>query len=537
MAESVRVNLEKICRSISRYSPKLLLSQEEFSFIHSVTLLDKHQKQYERDILYIGEISDLPPISKLSYPVNILLCMEDDSVPSKYKVLKQVNWLLAKKCPNPSELLCDIKQLLDKQNQVLQDSLLLYNASLSGKGLQYIVDVAGDVFANPIWVADISFKVLAFTKNVSVTEPVWQKEIEKGYLSYHSINNARREGIISRVYQSEGPVILNFSQHRRLSERIIIDGKNAGFVSILECEKPFHERDVELVPLLCSILSNELKKDSLFKYNRGITYDTLIFDLLNEKAIPEEVLDSRLKYLDFKSGKYLYILNVRFLKYSQANLPLPYMRNALESRISRSTGVIYNDTIILLIIRDTRHPLFDCELDAVNTLLRENNMVAGFSLDFHRISDISKHYLQASVAIELGTRLDDSKSLFFYDDYWFYHLLSIVEDNIDIKIFCSRLLMQLLKYDRQNKTRFTESLYVYLCTGCNAAESARIFNIHRNSMDYRIKRIEELLDIKINDPVVSFSLSLSFKILLLIGEKDFINNDLLHTIMNRPSWN
>ena len=73
-------------------------------------------------------------------------------------------------------------------------------------------------------------------------------------------------------------------------------------------------------------------------------------------------------------------------------------------------------------------------------------------------------------------------------------------------------LKQLLAYDAAHHTDFYHTLYVYLCQERSIADTARALNLHRNSLLYRLKRLRELLDADLDDPLVRLHILLSYEI-------------------------
>ena len=67
-----------------------------------------------------------------------------------------------------------------------------------------------------------------------------------------------------------------------------------------------------------------------------------------------------------------------------------------------------------------------------------------------------------------------------------------------------------LKYEDEAKgTEFYNTLKEYLLHGNNVSMTSKKLYIHRNTMIYRLGKINEILDVDINDPVVSRRLMLS----------------------------
>ena len=57
----------------------------------------------------------------------------------------------------------------------------------------------------------------------------------------------------------------------------------------------------------------------------------------------------------------------------------------------------------------------------------------------------------------------------------------------------------LKKYDKKNKTNYLETLREYLNCALNTTEAVDRLFIHRNTLYYRLKKIEELCEIDLTD--------------------------------------
>ena len=65
-------------------------------------------------------------------------------------------------------------------------------------------------------------------------------------------------------------------------------------------------------------------------------------------------------------------------------------------------------------------------------------------------------------------------------------------------------------YDRENRTEYFRSVFLYLLHGKNLREAAAQLNVHRNTLDYRINRAKELFNIDFTDSGICFELLFSF---------------------------
>ena len=56
------------------------------------------------------------------------------------------------------------------------------------------------------------------------------------------------------------------------------------------------------------------------------------------------------------------------------------------------------------------------------------------------------------------------------------------------------------RYDRDNQTDLLNTLKVYLENDCNAQRCGRLLFLHRNSLVYRVHRIQEISGCNLSDP-------------------------------------
>lgn len=88
-------------------------------------------------------------------------------------------------------------------------------------------------------------------------------------------------------------------------------------------------------------------------------------------------------------------------------------------------------------------------------------------------------------------------------------LLSNLSRSPDLFPF-RKLVLPLLDYDHRRGSGLVRTLSVYFDTGTNASETADRLFLHRNSLLYRLERIQELtgLDLKESDARLALQLGL-----------------------------
>ena len=95
-------------------------------------------------------------------------------------------------------------------------------------------------------------------------------------------------------------------------------------------------------------------------------------------------------------------------------------------------------------------------------------------------------------------------------------LLSQLSRSEDLAPFRD-LVEPLVRYDRERGSDLVRTLRVYFACGANASEAADKLFLHRNSMIYRLARIEKLTGADLKNPRVGLILQLG--LLAVEGEE------------------
>ena len=148
---------------------------------------------------------------------------------------------------------------------------------------------------------------------------------------------------------------------------------------------------------------------------------------------------------------------------------------------------------------------------SLTEFMKSHNIKAGASRCFTDLSDLRFHYNEALAALSVGMHMDTGKSIYRYDEYAIYHIAQLCSDNSEM--FIHPKLTLLLNLDKKHDSSFAQSLYTYLKCNRNITDTANALHIHRNTLIYHLKRIEDLLDISVNDVDLLLHFEMSFKIM------------------------
>ena len=79
-------------------------------------------------------------------------------------------------------------------------------------------------------------------------------------------------------------------------------------------------------------------------------------------------------------------------------------------------------------------------------------------------------------------------------------LVSAIQDGAPFRHLLHPALNAIEQYDQKNQTDLLNTLKVYLENDCNAQKCGRLLFLHRNSLVYRINRIQSIAGCDLSDP-------------------------------------
>lgn len=107
----------------------------------------------------------------------------------------------------------------------------------------------------------------------------------------------------------------------------------------------------------------------------------------------------------------------------------------------------------------------------------------------------------------------EQSGIYFAENFYFENFFQTHIKDPEATEFINHYLSPLLEHDAESDSSLLETLKVFLDHHQNLAAASRALFIHRNTLLYRIDKIESLLDSKLADPSTALSLALALKFL------------------------
>jgi DNA-binding PucR family transcriptional regulator len=188
----------------------------------------------------------------------------------------------------------------------------------------------------------------------------------------------------------------------------------------------------------------------------------------------------------------------------------------LESYSKKCLFMWKGNCLILIVPVDPTHELEQVETiarsicDEIDTQMSGLIVHMGLGGYYEGIERMKKSYSEAQLALKLA-KDNGGRSYMLYRNAGIYKFLNKLSDKKIMTDFYEETLGALLRYDEENNTEFTETLRVYLEEGENTSGTIQRLYVHRNTLQYRLHRIEEILQQSLKNSEEKINLQIAFK--------------------------
>lgn len=368
--------------------------------------------------------------------------------------------------------------------------------------IQEIVEHASAMaLKNPVFVFDASFNLIAsYTKfaNADESEATARLLTNQGF-AMEEFKQAKNNRIHERIMSSEEPLEI-FNKENGFNQMLcaITTKRNWGHIVMNATNHAFTSTDRVLFYLLKRVINERMQKNEFIRNNKGYNYESYLRDLLEGKIATNKKYLDRMNYFNADFSGNFHCLVVEGAR-SGNLVDIKHIRNQFENKISNTKTLIYGDQLIVIFCVGQNQKMAREELVKAAQLCEEHGIYAGMSNLFPNITELHDYYKQALRSIEIGIQYKNEAGLFCYQDYFMQHMMNLFLQKESAKTYCHPAIRKLLEYDKENQTQLADSLIEWIKCERNASAAADSMQIHRNTMIYRLKKIDELVTVDYDD--------------------------------------
>ena len=523
------LSVEMIAESMQPFGARVVMQQERtFAFRRVQMLTPESENTLEEDVLYVSEPKVIRRLPKglLHDHFFVVRARPEDAEP----VRPGVNALLYDEQYSLGAVTNHLLTLFDRL-QTLEYQMRL--AVRAHAGLEPLMEGGRKMIPDATIVVVVSaYNIIGATRERGSGNIYVDQMLEQGYYDKDSLQLMAEAGYFEVSDRYLRPVLSvppNICNDPVILRSYIANGM---FYSFAGCYFPGRLPtmvDQELFRCFTEQLDHYFRETGFYSQSmpqrQQMIHDLLRYGEENPELVRDRARGLRLPETgDFRLGYVEFDEQASTSKAGYMVLQLRAWSNVANY------GVMQYQNSVLILFQDWHdYPvgeqlLFRERWDELLTLLGKNHAHIGVSLLFTELGRLRMGYDQARTAIEIGRKLDPDALEYHYSKYYLNDMLECYREKFALDDVIVRYLDQLAG-ERGYSNSNLLLLYHYLNTERNISLTAKRVHMHRNSVIYRLQRIQDVLNLDLDDPDVRLRLMITFKILRMEGKLPEITDE------------
>lgn len=404
---------------------------------------------------------------------------------------------LSENNPKSTFILIDPHKILEEFDSSELNNLIVLNENIT---FDELINIISDIFKKYNDIGNSLIKMLYMGYNIET-------------ILVNICNSVQLE---LNLNSSKGTVLFRnsksykyYPQRSLTSYNIREDKKLLGSLSLMENQNLSKDFQLSVFPMICEIIDSKLleyfnkKEEAFYALSRKV-----LDSISNDKKFDEDGSYPYLQTIGWSLEDKYKILLIVSSKYDA----IQPITEFINEKYPKDSLIIKQDTKYLVIINTKKinTSVFISEIKLrVEDIKNDIKIIS--STIFTGLSSIREQYYFLH---DLANKIDNENFLDMTSDT--IKVIYLLSKDFNTKVFINPAVEKLAEHDMDNDGDLLETLYTYISHERSLVNAADALNVHRNTIVYRVNKINEIININLDDPNVRYHMLIS--IVLLKGD-------------------
>ena len=386
---------------------------------------------------------------------------------------------------------------------------------------QKIVDCSWPIFHNPLALSDGNNQMIALSSQYGPEDVDTEWKYLKEYrcssiesVDFFKVFSQNIDNSLSNI-----PQILESKSSRTryniANQKVFWQDELCARLVLIEKDRTLNSGDLQLLQHIANVIAPYLGSGTL---NANQKYHKDVFaEFIQDGTADRERIERHLKYNHWDCGGMfrVYVIEPREPVRSGYTLHL-LRRMVLKLMPYTSVNIIRSALVVIALEESETHQNL---ADILTKAWAADKVNIGVSLVFRDIYLLPYFYRQADYALR---HMKDTHSFgTFFFSRCAMEFLILETDPKNRYYACHPDVLYICGEDQREHTEFLKTLAVYLSDERNITHASKDLFIHRNTLIYRLKKIQDMIHADLDDPYTRDYLRFSIYAVLILTGKTF----------------
>ncbi|WP_100371667.1 PucR family transcriptional regulator [Bacillus sp. FJAT-45037] len=392
--------------------------------------------------------------------------------------------------------------------------------------LEEFVDAISERLQCPVTIEDANHHLLAYSSHDDGTDPARISTIIGRRVPERVINRFWKEGVIPTLNQSDDPLVIPSINEIGLGNRVAIsirkNNEVLGYIWVLEIGRTLTQTDLNDLKQAANKAKNQLLQLNMQKKKKEKNHQELLWEMITGDAKDHQFIAKQLTKIGINAKKPLAVLIFSFSWMSDdLYRKLIYVAKTTQKLNIHIQTLDENQLIFLVSPLAQHEDMAETKafIETFTTQVKERlgitDVWAGCGYAYEHYDWIKRSYDEANTVIQLKQTFEkELATAHYYHELGIFRYIDVLKKSDQLQNVTSNPAIRKLQvYDLEHRTNLLETLEVILNRDGNMNEAAKHLHCHVNTLNYRLKRIQEIANIQLKDPVQKIGLYLDMKLI------------------------
>ena len=366
----------------------------------------------------------------------------------------------------------------------------------------------------PVIIENKNFELISYSSSIEEFDLTQQKTILSKKCPLFIIDRLKKEGIVQRLEKRQDPIRIQPIEELGFHQRIVISathlGYTMGYIWVQESDELLTTEELtfleEVTPHLGKLIYDVYERMNAKEGRR----EDLLWKLLHHEYDSESQFrhDATLAKLTIPDRFSVVVFSVTAPRYKYM---LDYLQKAIQDfSLRKSVHFLKTEFQMILVVHGVQQEEFSSRnlarflIDEIKEHSKEDefyNFLIGVGKEYTILANMRKSFLEALEVIEIANFITPRPETMprEFSKLGIYRYLAALYEKNSSEDYYSDDLLTLIQNDKEKQTDLLRTLEVYLANNGKGKQTASELFIHPNTLNYRIKQIQELTNIDFND--------------------------------------
>lgn len=376
-----------------------------------------------------------------------------------------------------------------------------------------LADRIAEVLGFPVTIEDANHRIVSYSKHEKHVDDARSATIMQRKVPDHVVNGLWKQGVMSQLFETSEPIIVDSIEHIGLSNRLAIAVRKhndiLGFIWAQSNDTPVTPEHLQQMKDAAQMVSQHLLRQQAKKRKTEENQKEFFWQLLSGTLRHESEILHHAKRFDLQLAGPLCVVVFAFPEDMSHSIErhANYLTKTMHQSKVISRLFDDNQLVLLLNTKDTLHAPTVVQgfirdfIQKMKERFVMEEMAGVYGLLYRSPEYIRDSYRQALKVLELKEQFPHPLAdVTGYEELGVYQFINELAALQKREQYRNEKLERIKQYDIDNRTSLYETLKTFLMQNSNVHQAAAQMHIHTNTLNYRLKRIKEIGNIDFKNP-------------------------------------